>query len=196
MSTPLDQLQNPEPNATLPSDEERVKRILAEMGTAPASPPQYQPQMPRVITEPPLTTSTGEVRMDPATARAHVIGNSIPSSSDFRDMFQQTHPGTAPFYDRSYTMTGNHEPNRTTKQPGWKSVVQSNMIPLLQVRNSVAVAILVFLLNMPVITSMMSRYASWMYLSSGEISIRGLLVKAVLAAILFTAYQGISAALT
>jgi hypothetical protein len=40
---------------------------------------------------------------------------------------------------------------------------------------------------------MLSRYASWMYLSSGEISIGGLLVKALLGAVLFTVYQGVNA---
>jgi hypothetical protein len=52
------------------------------------------------------------------------------------------------------------------------------------------VAIIVFLLNLPVVTSILSRYASWMYLSSGEISVGGLLVKAVIASSLFAAYQG------
>jgi hypothetical protein len=46
---------------------------------------------------------------------------------------------------------------------------------------------------MPVVTSILSRYASWMYLGSGEISIGGLIVKALLAALLFAVYQGVTA---
>jgi hypothetical protein len=60
-------------------------------------------------------------------------------------------------------------------------------------RGPIAVAIIVFLLNLPIVTSILSRYASWMYLGSGEISVGGILVKALLAATLFAAYQGVSA---
>ena len=55
------------------------------------------------------------------------------------------------------------------------------------------VAAIVFFLNLPVITNLMSRYASWMYLGSGEISIAGLFIKALLAGALFTVYQVIAA---
>jgi hypothetical protein len=61
-------------------------------------------------------------------------------------------------------------------------------------RAPLAVAIIVFLLNLPVVTAILSRYASWMYLSSGEISVGGLLVKALLSATLFAVYQGMALA--
>jgi hypothetical protein len=56
--------------------------------------------------------------------------------------------------------------------------------------------VIVFLLNMPVITTVFSRYASWMYLSSGEISIGGLFVKTMLAAAFFFVYQTVSNLMT
>jgi len=60
------------------------------------------------------------------------------------------------------------------------------------VRAPLVVTLIVFLLNLPVITSIMSRYASWMYLGSGEISISGLIVKSLLGGGLFAVYQVIS----
>jgi hypothetical protein len=183
-STPLDMLD------TGTADEERVKRILAQMNTEnvvqapPQQPPSTVVQMPPVITEPPLSMSTGQIRMDRDTARAHVIGSSIPTMADFQTMFHPTSPGMAPF----------HGPAAIPPQPvaspkpsvDWKTALSN------QLRGPVAVAIIVFFLNLPVVTSMLSRYASWMYLSSGEISIGGLLVKAILGAVLFTVYQGVS----
>ena len=74
MSTPLDSLSD-----TPPADEERVRRILADLNGEPQ----------RIITEPPNSVSTGTLRMDPGTARANVIGNSTPTMADFHAMFQQ-----------------------------------------------------------------------------------------------------------
>jgi hypothetical protein len=120
--------------------------------------------------------------MDPGTARANVIGSSTPTMADFHAMFQQTAPGAAraqaPGAEEIYVPQG--------KSTSWKTSVANYM------RGPVAVAIIVFLLNLPVVTAILSRYASWMYLSSGEISVGGLLVKALLAAILYAAYQGIT----
>ena len=69
------------------------------------------------------------------------------------------------------------------KAATWKQQLTAHM------RTPIVVAVIVFLLNMPVVTSILSRYASWMYLSSGEISIGGLIVKALLAGTLFAVYQ-------
>jgi len=182
-STPIDQLQ--EPAAGPPADEERVKRILAEMNvenTVQGPPPAPQSQS-RVITEPPVTMSTGTLRMDPGTSRAHVIGNSIPTMADFQAMFQAAPPGMAP-----YSMTATAAPPVQVAKP--KEVASFSWKQSL--REPLAVTILVFLLNLPIVTSILSRYASWMYLNSGEISVAGLIVKALLAGSIFFAYQFIN----
>ena len=178
MSTSLDSLSTDVGSAGPPADEERVRRILAEMnadveGGAPVSQ--------RVITEPPITMSTGQLRMDPGTARANVIGSSTPTMADFHAMFQQAPPGMAPF--RQQEVAPDRSPVVPKPVPTWKDSA------LTALRAPIAVAIIVFLLNMPIVTAILSRYASWMYLSTGEISVGGLLVKAVLAALLFALYQ-------
>ena len=166
-----------------PADEERVRRILAEMNADAVvqPPPSGQTALPRVITEPPISMSTGELRMDNVAARANVIGNSTPTMADFHTMFQQTPPGMAPI------MGGPSGPSVAFSKPSpttsWQTLITN------QLKGPIAVAIIIFFLNMPIVTSILSRYASWMYLGSGEISIAGLLVKALLAALLFAVYQ-------
>ena len=189
LSTPLDALTSGGPASTVPpADEERVRRILAEMNAEAIVQPQpglSADGHARVITEPPISMSTGQLRMDPGTARANVIGNSTPTMADFHAMFQQAAPGMAPFQPlRSPSAEELHVPmgEKTT----WRQSIAHAL------RAPVAVAIIVFLLNLPVVTAILSRYATWMYLGSGEISVGGLLVKALLSAALFAVYQGVA----
>ncbi len=187
MSTPLDGIGNASGSegggTPIPAaDEERVKRILAEMNaenTVQAPPAQQAPT--RILTEGPLTTSMGQVRMDAGTARANIIGGAAPTMADFQAMFQQASPGMAPFHGPAVVQAATVP--APTKTASWTDRIAAQM------RAPVAVAIIVFLLNLPVVTSILSRYASWMYLASGEISVGGLLVKALLAAVLFAVYQ-------
>jgi hypothetical protein len=186
MSTPLDAIGEQQAGAPPPADEERVRKILAEMnaGDVVQQPPAMPPPMgPRVITEPPLSMSPGQMRMDVGTARANIIGSSQPTMADFQSMFASASPGMAPFHGPAVV------PGPSIPAPAPKASADWKTSLTQQIRSPIAVAIIVFLLNMPVVTAILSRYASWMYLSSGEISVGGLLVKAVLAAFLFGIYQ-------
>jgi len=183
MSTSLDDLDTPQGG-----DERRVNNIMAEFSASPVVQPQ-PPQMtysPQVINVPPLSASMGTQRMDPGTAQAHIIGSSTPSAADFQSMFQQR-PATGPAQAYASQVV-THQVSVAETKP-WKDVVVQFL------RGPIAVAIIVFLLNMPIVTSIFSRNAQWMYLISGEISVSGLLVKSVFAALLFAAYQGISSSL-
>jgi hypothetical protein len=183
MSTSLDDLGTAPAQGN--ADEERVKRILAEMGAGEIAQPPPAPQpAPRIISEPPITTSTGQIRMDPGTARAHIIGSSAPTMADFQTMFTQSSPGMAPYHGPA-VVSGPVLPP-PTKPISWKTQLMA------QLRLPMVVAAIVFFLSLPVVTSTLSRYAAWMYLSSGEISMAGLFVKAILAAGLFVVYQQVS----
>jgi hypothetical protein len=188
-STPIDQLQDTSSKPEASADEERVRRILAEMSAEGSiqQPPGITTNMPRVITEAPITLSTGDLRMDANTSRAHVIGGSTPSMADFQSMFQQMSPGMAPIHGER--MVPDPAANKKIKKNTWKTVSESFME---SIRSPLAVAVIMFLLNLPVVTNILSRYVSWMYLSSGEISIGGLMIKSLLAAVFFATYQGIS----
>ena len=166
------------------ADEEHVRRILAEMNV-PVAGSVSIPIQNRVITEPPITTSTGQLRMDPITARANVIGGSTPTAADFHTIFQtQTPSQMQQMQTQPYRTPGAEEMFvHREKQDDWKTTAA------VLLRNPVYVGIIVFFLNLPVITGILSRYASWMYLSSGEISVSGIMVKAVLAATMFSLFQ-------
>jgi hypothetical protein len=166
MSTPLESLSDTQGP---PADEERVRRILADLNGEPQ----------RIITEQPNSVSTGTLRMDPGTARANVIGNSTPTMADFHAMFQQMSPGAVPQASAPQAQV-------VKADPSWRDYAYQIL------RAPIAVAVIVFFLNLPITTGMMSKYASWMYLSTGEISVVGLLVKSLLAGSLFALYQGIS----
>jgi hypothetical protein len=188
LSTPIDALASPNPANGQPADEERVRRILAEMNAEAVvqPPPGVSAEgQARVITEPPISMSTGQLRMDPGTARANVIGNSTPTMADFHAMFQQASPGMAPFQPhRTPAAEELHVP--ASEKTTWRQTMAQAL------RAPFAVAVIVFLLNLPVVTALLSRYATWMYLGSGEISVGGILVKALLSAILFAVYQGVA----
>jgi hypothetical protein len=174
-STPLDSLDSAEGG-----DEQRVQRILSEISGH---------ETPRIISEKPVSTSIGDVRMDPAAARAHIIGNSAPSMADFQSMLFQTPPGMTPIHrtqEQGHSQTPQLKENKPAPTSIWTMVVQ-------QIRAPLIVMCIVFFLNLPIVTSIMSRYASWMYLGSGEISISGLTVKALMAGTLFGVYQTLSA---
>jgi len=124
--------------------------------------------------------------MDPNAARAHVIGNSVPSMADFQSMLFQTSPGMVPIHRNNDQNVPPRKEEVKAPKSVWSTIVN-------HVRAPIMVAAIVFFLNLPVITNLMSRYASWMYLGSGEISIAGLFIKALLAGALFTVYQVIAA---
>jgi hypothetical protein len=192
MSTSLEDLQTGAIAPTGPmADEDRVKRILAEMnagdgipGSGSALPPPPS-QGPRVITEPPISMSTGDLRMDSATARANVIGGTTPTMADFQAMFAQASPGLAPFHGPAAV------PGAMVPQP--RKVTDWRTALMAQLRAPIVVAAVVFFLSLPVVTASLSRYAPWMYLGNGDISISGLLVKALLAGALFLVYQTVLA---
>jgi len=104
--------------------------------------------------------------------------------ADFQAMFQAAPPGMAPYPMASATPSSVQvaRPKEKDTSFSWKQ----------SLREPLAVTILVFLLNLPIVTSILSRYASWMYLNSGEISVAGLIVKALLAGSIFFAYQFIN----
>lgn len=176
-----------------PADEHHMQQILNEMnnisqhqGQGPPPPQSPYADPPRVITEPPITMSTGQYRMDTVPHRANIIGNSQPTAADFHSVLQQMPPGMlssgAP-YQPFRTPSAEEVYIPPKKTDDWKTTVSSAL------RGPFAVAVIVFLLNLPVVTATLSRYASWMYLTSGEVSVPGLLVKSLLAATLFGLYQ-------
>lgn len=192
-STPLDQL-----GSGGGGDMSHMNNILADLNsmgsqqTPQHQPPQYQQQAPpdyrdpfqeRIISEPPVSMSPGQYRMDPVPPQANVIGGARPTMDDFRSMMNPAPSGMTPF--QPFRPPGAEEVFMplSAKIPDWRTTTIQFL------RSPLIVAIIVFILNLPVVTGLLSRYAVWMYLSSGEISVSGLLVKSLLGACLFALYQ-------
>ena len=123
--------------------------------------------------------------MDVGPTQANVIGGARPTMEDFRSMMNPTPPGMtqfqphrAPGVDELYVPSKSQQPPQDLKST-----------LALALRGPTVVAIIVFILNLPVVTGMLSRYAAWMYLNNGEISVGGLLVKALLGAAMYGLYQ-------
>lgn len=182
-STPLDQLGSG-------GDLSHMNNILADLNSMGSSqqqaPPDYRDQYSeaqRIISEPPVSMSPGQYRMDPVPPQANVIGGARPTMDDFRSMMNPAPSGMTPF--QPFRPPGAEEVLMplSAKTPDWRTTTVQFL------RSPIIVAIIVFLLNLPVVTGLLSRYAVWMYLSSGEISVSGLLVKSLLGACLFALYQ-------
>lgn len=183
-STPLDQL-----GGGGGGDMSHMNNILADLNSmgpqqTQQAPPDYRdPFQERIISEPPVSLSPGQYRMDPVPPQANVIGGARPTMDDFRSMMNPAPSGMTPF--QPFRPPGAEEVFMplSAKTSDWRTTTVQFL------RSPIIVAIIVFLLNLPVVTGLLSRYAVWMYLSSGEISVSGLLVKSLLGACLFALYQ-------
>lgn len=71
---------------------------------------------------------------------------------------------------------------RPKKKNLWSTVVD-------QIRDPMFVAVLVFVLSLPVLHTLIGKYATWAFAVGGQLSWLGLLLKSVLAGILFGVYR-------
>ena len=75
---------------------------------------------------------------------------------------------------------------RPKKKNLWSSVIE-------QVRDPIFIAVLVFVLSLPVLHTFIGKYASWAFAVGGQLSWLGLILKSVLAGLLFGVYRLASA---
>ena len=71
---------------------------------------------------------------------------------------------------------------RPRKKNLWSTIVD-------QIRDPMFVAVLVFILSLPVLHTLIGKYATWAFAVGGQLSWLGLLLKSVLAGILFGVYR-------
>jgi hypothetical protein len=67
----------------------------------------------------------------------------------------------------------------------WSRILETILDPLF-------VGILVLVLSLPVLHTVLGKYASWAYVLGGQLSWAGLLVKSLIAAVLFGLYRALS----
>ena len=176
------------------TDDDLVSRILADInqpspGNPAMSPSASQPpaSMGRVINSPNPNT-TYPVAIDPGTATAHIIGKDYPTASDFANLM----------HSPSYSHGGSQfapvgQPMMTQPAPTLISSVKGNMYSdiLSQVKQPLFVAIVIFLINLPIINVLIGHYLPSLLRMGGDLTTAGMLVKASLGGFLFWFIQKI-----
>lgn len=125
--------------------------------------------------------------MDPATATAHMIGKTYPTPGDFANMMGPG-PAGAPYsgggqqQQQQYPQQQQQQPILTSLYGGGKGWMSDLMT---QIRQPLLVAILVFVMSLPVINVMLAFYLPSLLKATGELSTIGLLAKSLLAGALY-----------
>ena len=159
------------------SDNDLVQRIMAEINTSESSSNPVVHNMPppagngRVINSPNPNT-TYPLAMDPSTATAHMIGKTYPTPADFATMMNQgsyAAAGGAPQQAPQPILT------QLSTGKGWFSDYAQ------QLRQPVLVAIIFFLVSLPVVNVMLGHYMPSLLRSGGDLTTLGLLAKSLVA---------------
>jgi hypothetical protein len=181
----------------LNQDDDLVSRILADINHSsqgnPAmnAPPPMSSQPPasmgRVINSPNPNT-TYPTAVDPGTATAHIIGKDYPTGADFANLM----------HSPSYTHGGSQFASVSQQQgpvqtPHLIQSAKGNMYSdiLTQVKQPLFVAIIVFLINLPIINVLIGHYLPSLLRGGGDLTTVGMLVKASLGGFLFWFIQKI-----
>ena len=174
-------------------DDDLVNKILADMNIpSPSNPVMQAPQAPpppsghgnRMIQSPNPNT-TYPMASDPATATAHMIGKEYPSPADFANLMhspQYNHGGSP------YAPLGQAAPAPVLIQPT-KGNMYSDIMS--QMKQPLLVAIIIFIVSLPIINVLIGHYLPSLLRLSGELTTVGLVVKSLVGGFLFWFIQKI-----
>ncbi len=177
------------------NDDDLVNKILADInqpspGNPAMNPSMNQPpaSMGRVINSPNPNT-TYQTAVDPSTATAHIIGKDYPTGSDFANMMHSpsyTHGGS------QFASVGPQVPQQY-QNPQLIMSAKGNMYSdiLTQIKQPLFVAIIVFLINLPIINVLIGHYLPSLLRIGGDLTTAGMFVKAILGGFLFWFIQKI-----
>jgi hypothetical protein len=167
-------------------DGDIVQRILADLNTTEsASNPVMQTMPPpagngRVISAPNPNT-TYPLAMDPSTASAHMIGKAYPTAGDFAQMMHQGSPSMDQGQQFQQMAAPQAPPILTqlSNGKGWFADYIN------QLRQPLLVAIIFFVVSLPVVNVLMGHYMPSLLRASGDLTTLGLLAKSLGAGALF-----------
>lgn len=174
-------------NGAPDGDNDLVQRILADLNTteSPSNPVMSPPAGNGRVISSPNPNTTYPLAMDPATATAHMIGKTYPTPGDFANMMGPG-PAGAPYSGGGQQQQQQYPQQQ--QQPILSSLYGGKgwMADLLtQIRQPLLVAILVFVMSLPVINVMLAFYLPSLLKATGELSTVGLLAKSLLAGALY-----------
>lgn len=174
-------------NGAPDGDNDLVQRILADLNTteSPSNPVMSPPAGNGRVISSPNPNTTYPLAMDPATATAHMIGKTYPTPGDFANMMGPG-PAGAPYsgggQQQQYPQQQQQQPILASLYGGGKGWMSDLMT---QIRQPLLVAILVFVMSLPVINVMLAFYLPSLLKATGELSTIGLLAKSLLAGALY-----------
>lgn len=180
-------------------DDDLVSQIMTEMNrspspanpvmSAPSGPPQ---QAHGGMIYSPNPNQTHPAAMDPATATAHMIGKQYPTTADFANMMH------APsYYGGGAGMSGMggmggapYQAAPPLSSPPLAAVESRGYTEILaQVKQPVMVAIIIFLVSLPIVNVLIGHYLPSLLRVGGDLTMPGMVLKSALGGALFWLLQ-------
>jgi|LauGreDrversion4_2_1035121.scaffolds.fasta_scaffold205196_4 hypothetical protein len=166
-------------------DDDLVNKILADMNIPSQSNPIMNSPPPpsgngRVISSP-NPNSTYSMAMDPGTATAHMIGKDYPTAADFANLMH------SPQYSHGGSQFAPVVQQMPQQQPTLIESNKGNMYSdiISQVKQPLLVAIIVFIVSLPIINVLVGHYFPSLLRIGGDLTTAGLVVKALIGGFLF-----------
>lgn len=172
-------------------DDDLVNKILADMNMPSSgnpimnAPPPPSGNGSRMIQSPNPNTIY-PMATDPATATAHMIGKDYPSTADFANLMH------APGYSHGGSAFANVSPHQMAPPPALvdtKGNVYSDI--LAQIKQPLLVAIIIFVVSLPVLNVLMGHYVPSLLRIGGDVTTVGLVIKSIIGGFLFWFIQKI-----
>jgi len=173
-------------------DDDLVNKILADMNLPSSSnpvmnaPPPPSGNMNRVLYSPNPNT-TLPMSSDPATATAHLIGKDYPTSADFATLMPTYSHGSS-YGQASQGYPAPQAPNYALMDQGRVHVYAEIMA---QLRQPLLVAIIIFIVSLPVLNVLIGHYLPSLLRIGGDVTTAGLVLKSLLGGFLFWFIQKI-----
>ena len=160
-------------------DDDLVNKILADMNIPSQSNPIPSGNG-RVISSPNPNSTYQSI--DPANATAHMIGKDYPSAADFANVMH------APQFSHGGSQFAQYATQAAPpQQPTLIEIAKGNMYSdiISQVKQPLLVAIIVFIVSLPVINVLIGHYIPSLLRIGGDLTTVGLVVKALVGGFLF-----------
>lgn len=167
------------------NDDDLVNQILADMNSPSNNNPVMNAPPPpvsngRVINSPNPNT-VYPVAIDPGTATAHMIGKDFPTAADFANLMH------SPSYSHGGSSFANVQPQMMIPSPTLINSTKGNMYSdiISQIKQPLLVAIIVFIVSLPVINVLIGHYLPSLLRIGGDLTTAGMMVKSLFAGFLF-----------
>lgn len=178
----------------LNKDDDLVNKILADMNVPnqmnnnmQIQSSQSMPQQPlsgnnRIISAPNPNT-TYPTAIDPGTATAHMIGKDYPTSADFASLMHQANMSHGGSQFASLPQQSYQQYQQPTLIEPKKGNMYLDMVS--QVKQPLFVAIIIFIINLPIINVLIGHYLPSLLRIGGDLTTAGIAVKSLFGGFLF-----------